>query len=44
MIVEDARGKKRSLNGNDSDDEEKLVSLPPVNDIYRMRQQKKVAF
>ncbi|XP_028414196.1 cleavage stimulation factor subunit 3-like isoform X2 [Dendronephthya gigantea] len=43
----DARGKKRPLNANsndnDSDDDEKRVA-PPVNDIYRLRQQKRVAF
>lgn len=44
---DDARGKKRPLNANsrdnDSDEDEKRV-VPPVNDIYRLRQQKRVAF
>lgn len=44
---DDARGLKRPLNSgnndNDSDDDEKRVA-PPVNDIYRLRQQKRVAF
>lgn len=41
------RGQKRPLakgtKDHDSDDEDKRV-MPPVNDIYRLRQQKRVAF
>ena len=41
------RGRKRPLdankNDNDSDEEDKRV-VPPANDIYRLRQQKRVAF
>jgi hypothetical protein len=44
---DDARGTKRPLNAsnndNDSDDDEKRI-VPPANDIYRLRQQKRVAF
>ena len=44
-VKDDARGTKRPANSNDndSDDDEKRV-VPPVNDIYRLRQQKRVAF
>ena len=44
---DETKGLKRPLNpsnnDNDSDDDEKRV-VPPVNDIYRLRQQKRVAF
>ena len=43
LSLEYASGRKRRITENDNSDDEDMVSgpAPPVNDIYRSRQQKR---
>ena len=42
LSIDIALGRKRKTTENEDSDEEEVSTAPPVHDIYRQRQQKKV--